>query len=79
MNNKLFAVKEKINDGIITFLRDIVSLTENEALTLDFNDEIGSELLAFNFGEQVVIKKETLDTFYQDDILRYHTDRKIFD
>lgn len=79
-NNIMFLVKEKINDGILEFFRDCQDLLGDDIAELDFRDEIGVELLALVFKQEgVKITKNILDTFYSDDVLRYKTDRKIFD
>lgn len=79
-NNILFSMKEKINDGVLEFLFDVGWLLGNDIDNFDFRDEIGVELLTIIFeNKKVNIDKKMLDTFYSDDILRYQTDRRIFD
>ena len=79
-NNILFSMKEKINDGVLEFLFDVGWLLGNDIDNFDFRDEIGVELLTIIFeNKKVNIDKKLLDTFYSDDILRYQTDRRIFD
>ncbi len=79
-NNILFSVKEKINEGVLEFFYDCSELLGSNIENFDFQDQIGGELLTVIFEKQKVnIDKKTLDTFYSDDILRYQTDRRIFD
>ena len=62
------------------FFYDCSELLGSNIENFDFQDQIGGELLTVIFEKQKVnIDKKTLDTFYSDDILRYQTDRRIFD
>lgn len=77
-NNIYFSVKEKIHEGVIDFMRDMVAVWGEEVFRRSLSPALGAKLLDAVFGEHILIPQGILDTFYQDDILRHQTDRKIF-
>lgn len=78
-NNELFSVKEHINNGIKLFIRSVYQILEDDLWLYDYTEQMGQEVLANMFGEGVEISKEILDSFYSDDLLKYKSDRKIFE
>lgn len=78
-NNLYFAVKEKIHEGVLAFIEDMVGVWGNEVFREALSPVLGAKCLDAVFGEHVAIPQNIVDTFYQDDILQYQTDRKIFD
>ena len=57
----------------------MVGVWGNEVFREALSPVLGAKCLDAVFGEHVAIPQNIVDTFYQDDILQYQTDRKIFD
>lgn len=77
-NQQYFDVKESIAKGALDFITDAVRVAGRQSGKVA-SPMIGIKVMQTMFGEDVIIAKDIKKTYYMDDVLRYRTDRPIFD